>query len=155
MMAYEKQYHDELKMELDGIPYSSSTSNQIPAEDTEVGEESIPDTQQIAEDSANMSKVLMSRKKKGLYEAIQVTHKLIPKYVLFFLRFFVLVGLWISFVAVCCNSLFSAFRFANKGSMIKLIFSRNGRKKSPSPTNQSRVKVVSKFCCLFCVLCNM
>lgn len=93
MMAYEKQYHDELKMELDGIPYSSSTSKQVPVEDTEVGEEPIPDTQQIAEDSANMSKVLMSRKKKGLYEAIQVTYKLIAKYVVFRLRFFVLVGL--------------------------------------------------------------
>lgn len=72
MKALEKQYHDELKMELQRVPYSSSTSKQVSVEETEAGEETLPDIQQIAEDAANMSKIVMPRKKRGLYEAIQI-----------------------------------------------------------------------------------
>ncbi|KAK9272607.1 hypothetical protein L1049_002982 [Liquidambar formosana] len=75
MSILEKQYHDELKMELQGIQYSSSVSNmnkQISVEDTGAREEPVPDLQQIAEDTVNMSKVVMSRKKRRLYEAMQI-----------------------------------------------------------------------------------
>ncbi|XP_044503701.1 pescadillo homolog [Mangifera indica] len=73
MMALEKQYHDELTMELRGNQYSSSASDknkQISGEDSmdvEAGEEeSLPD---IAND---MSTLLMSRKQRGLYEAMKI-----------------------------------------------------------------------------------
>ncbi|KAH9790911.1 Pescadillo-like [Citrus sinensis] len=72
MMTLEKQYHDELKMELDGFKYSSSVSDatkQKSDEDMETGEEPLPDVQQIS--TADMSKLLMSRKKRGLYEAMK------------------------------------------------------------------------------------
>lgn len=79
MMALEKQYHDELKMELEGNEYSSSASDknkQISGEDSDDEEareeESLPDMQDIANDAANMSTLLMSRKKRGLYEAMKV-----------------------------------------------------------------------------------
>ncbi|EXC20337.1 Pescadillo-like protein [Morus notabilis] len=72
IMTLEKQYHDELKMELQGVSYSSSTSKQVSVEETEVREESLPDAEQIAQDTANMSKVVMSRKKRRLYEAIEI-----------------------------------------------------------------------------------
>lgn len=72
-MTLEKQYHDELKMELQGVSYSSSTSKQVSVEEMEVREESLPNAEQIAQDTANMSKVVMSRKKRRLYEAIEVT----------------------------------------------------------------------------------
>lgn len=73
MMALEKQYHDELTMELRGNQYSSSASDknkQISGEDSmdveAREEESLPD---IAND---MSTLLMSRKQRGLYEAMKV-----------------------------------------------------------------------------------
>lgn len=80
MMTLEKQYHDELKTELQGIPYSSSATKQTSVEDMEVGEVSLPDLQQVAEDTTNMSKVMMPRKKRGLLEAIQVKLPTILKY---------------------------------------------------------------------------
>ncbi|KAL5793237.1 hypothetical protein ACOSP7_001831 [Xanthoceras sorbifolium] len=73
MMTLEKQYHDELKMELQSTQSSSASdmNKQSSGEDMEAREESLPDMQQIANDTANMSKILMSRKKRGLYEAIK------------------------------------------------------------------------------------
>lgn len=78
MMTLEKQYHDELKKELHGVQYSSSVSNMQSSfgEEMEEGkEEALPDMQQIAEDTENLSKIVMPRKKRGLYEAMQVTLK--------------------------------------------------------------------------------
>lgn len=75
MMTLEKQYHDELKMELQGMQYSSSASDldkQKSDEYMESREESLPDMPQISNDAADMSKLLMSRKKRGLYEAMKV-----------------------------------------------------------------------------------
>lgn len=75
MLALEKQYHNELQLELQGVQYSSSVSNvnkRSSAEDTKAGEQSVPNMLQIAEDSTTMSKVVMSRKKRRLYEAMQV-----------------------------------------------------------------------------------
>ena len=76
MLALENQYHNELQLELQGVQYSSSVSNmnkQSSVEDAEAWEESLPNMQQIAEDTTTMSKVVMSRKKRRLYEAMQVT----------------------------------------------------------------------------------
>ncbi|CAK9167541.1 unnamed protein product [Ilex paraguariensis] len=72
MSILEKQYHDELKIELQGVQYSSvsNTSKQNSVDETEAGGESLPDLQQIAEDAASISKVVTSRKKRRLYEAI-------------------------------------------------------------------------------------
>ncbi|XP_052197651.1 pescadillo homolog [Diospyros lotus] len=74
MSMHQKQYHDELKMELEGAQYSSvlSLNKQKPSEEVEAGEESILDLQQVADDAANMSKVVMSRRKRRLYEAMQI-----------------------------------------------------------------------------------
>ncbi|KAH7532464.1 pescadillo homolog [Ziziphus jujuba] len=75
MMTLEKQYHDELKKELHGVQYSSSVSNMQSSfgEEMEEGkEEALPDMQQIAEDTENLSKIVMPRKKRGLYEAMQI-----------------------------------------------------------------------------------
>ncbi|TXG49248.1 hypothetical protein EZV62_025123 [Acer yangbiense] len=72
MMTLEKQYRDELKMELQVTQSSAlDTNKQSSGEDMEAREESLPDIQQIANDTANMSKVLMSSKKRGLYEAMK------------------------------------------------------------------------------------
>lgn len=77
MSALQKQYHDELKMELKGTQHSSVSNvskEKSSAEETEAGgEEPLPNLKQIAEDSTNMSKVTMSRKKRRLYEAMKVT----------------------------------------------------------------------------------
>ncbi|KAK9119796.1 hypothetical protein Scep_017889 [Stephania cephalantha] len=84
MAILEKQYHDELKMELQGVPYttresiSNETDRQSPAETTDGKEESLinvlpdPDPDQIAKDASSMATVVMSRKKRRLYEAMQI-----------------------------------------------------------------------------------
>lgn len=74
MMALEKQYHDELQLELQGIQNSSAISKvdkQSSDQDSD-----LPDHEQIAQDHANLSKVMMSRNKKKLYEAMQVIYLL-------------------------------------------------------------------------------
>ncbi|MBA0822521.1 hypothetical protein Goarm_019318 [Gossypium armourianum] len=66
MMFLEKQYHNELKMELQGV----SSINKLNSEDTESKEQSLPDVEeQSAEDP---SRLMMSRKKRGLYKAIEM-----------------------------------------------------------------------------------
>ncbi|KAF7130798.1 hypothetical protein RHSIM_Rhsim10G0017800 [Rhododendron simsii] len=77
MSFLQKQYLDELKMELDGVQYSAgpSANKQNSAEETKAGEESLPESQQEAEDAANLSTVLMSRKKRKLLEAMQIGNK--------------------------------------------------------------------------------
>ncbi|KAL6007119.1 hypothetical protein ACLOJK_032615 [Asimina triloba] len=75
MAMLEKQYHEELKMELQGISYSETLSNKnlkSSVEDPDAKVDSRPDLEQVVEDAEKMSKVLMSRKKKGIYEAIQI-----------------------------------------------------------------------------------
>ncbi|XXG45186.1 hypothetical protein AAC387_Pa02g0337 [Persea americana] len=74
MAIREKQYHDELKLELQGITYSATLSNkdvQSSVED-KVVDASFPDPEQIVEDTRNMSQVVMSRKKRKLYEAMRI-----------------------------------------------------------------------------------
>jgi pescadillo protein len=73
MLIEQKQYLNELKLEVDGVQYSSTASDnkQSSSKKTEA-RESEPDLQQIVQDHANMSTVLMSRRMKGILEAIEV-----------------------------------------------------------------------------------
>lgn len=80
MSVLQKQYHDELKMELNGTQQSSvsnvSKEKKSTEEETEEDgreEEPVTDLKQGIDDANNMSMVLMSRKKKRLLEAMQVT----------------------------------------------------------------------------------
>lgn len=73
MEALEKQYREELKMELQG-PESSPVSKKIKqssVEDMPAREEHLPGLQQVAEDAENRDILTMSRRKRGLYEAIK------------------------------------------------------------------------------------
>jgi pescadillo protein len=73
MLVDQNQYLDELKLEVDGVQYSSTASDnkQSSSKGTEA-RESEPDLQQIVQDYANRSTVVMSRRKRGMYEAMQV-----------------------------------------------------------------------------------
>jgi pescadillo protein len=83
MEALKEEYFDGLKAELKGVLPSSSTSNvdnQISAKVTEDREESGPDYEQIAKDKEEMELLLISKKKKGLYEAMKVNWLLLKYY---------------------------------------------------------------------------
>ncbi|XP_042480753.1 pescadillo homolog [Macadamia integrifolia] len=78
MSKLEKQYHDELNLELQGVQYAASVSNEeVPGvvEKTEAREESAPDQGEAAKDVDDMSMVVMSRKKRRLYEAMQISNE--------------------------------------------------------------------------------
>ncbi|KVG91779.1 hypothetical protein Ccrd_026109 [Cynara cardunculus var. scolymus] len=71
MSILQEQYHQELKMEVEGTQYTSLPTTEIKkkiAEDTDDNA-----LQQFAEDDDNMSKVAMSRKKRRLYEAMKIS----------------------------------------------------------------------------------
>uniref|UniRef100_A0A2P2LPS2 Pescadillo homolog n=2 Tax=Rhizophora mucronata TaxID=61149 RepID=A0A2P2LPS2_RHIMU len=72
LAALEKQYHEELKLELEGAHSTPvmEKAKQASPEKTEA-QDSALDIQQIAEDTENMSTLLMPRKKKGLLEAMK------------------------------------------------------------------------------------
>lgn len=76
MLSEQKRYLDELKKEVDGVQYSSAAldNKQGSSKETDVGE-SEPDLQQIVQDQANLSKVVMSRNKRKLYEAMEIGKK--------------------------------------------------------------------------------
>ncbi|KAM7278312.1 hypothetical protein ACFE04_005446 [Oxalis oulophora] len=76
MMALEKRYHDELKLELQG---GDSTKIEIPVEDKPSAVES-PAEQNSAE--TDIPKTMMSRKKRGLLEAIEL-HNNLSMYICF------------------------------------------------------------------------
>ncbi|KAL7083022.1 hypothetical protein ACP275_14G137100 [Erythranthe tilingii] len=63
----EKQYLDELKLELKGAPPFSQDIDAVG------GDDAISDVQQIADDVSNMSKVVMPRKKRKLLEAMEMS----------------------------------------------------------------------------------
>lgn len=73
----EKQYHDELKMEIDGTTFSN-LSNKKPdkspdtmdKDDTKSDHED--EKKQAEKDNDDISTALMSRKKRGLYRAMEV-----------------------------------------------------------------------------------
>ncbi|XP_038876520.1 pescadillo homolog isoform X2 [Benincasa hispida] len=69
-----QKYHDELKLELQGAQYPLAISKV----DKQLSDEDyfdLPDYQQIAEDNANLSMVLMPRKKRGLYKAMKICQR--------------------------------------------------------------------------------
>ena len=68
----EKQYHEELKIELQGRSLSKKTEDSS-VEGAEAKVESCPTIEQIAKDTDTMSDMMMSRKKRGLSKAIEVT----------------------------------------------------------------------------------
>ncbi|XP_020582372.1 pescadillo homolog [Phalaenopsis equestris] len=75
LLKLEQQYHDELNMELQGVTFSAASSrgnSQIPVGDVEVKEGTRNALDQVAADELNLSKVSMSRKQRGLMEAIQI-----------------------------------------------------------------------------------
>lgn len=74
MILEQNRYLDELKMEVEGVQNSSTPSDnkQSSSKETEAREESEPDLEQIVEDYANMSKTVMSRRKRKIYEAMQI-----------------------------------------------------------------------------------
>ncbi|KAK6136663.1 hypothetical protein DH2020_029607 [Rehmannia glutinosa] len=69
MSIKQKQYHEELNLELQGSQYSALSSD-IEVKDAEG--DAVPNMQQIVEDAANMSKVLMPRRKRKLLEAMEI-----------------------------------------------------------------------------------
>ncbi|CAH2072757.1 unnamed protein product [Thlaspi arvense] len=73
MEELEKQYHEELKMELTGSAGEESESEDDEAK-TQIPEESEAGAavSQIAEDVAAMPRLLMSRKARGLYDAMKM-----------------------------------------------------------------------------------
>ncbi|KAG7982007.1 hypothetical protein I3843_04G027300 [Carya illinoinensis] len=76
MTLEQNRYLDELKMEVDGLQSSSTgPNNKQTSKEMEAREESEPDIQRIAQDHANMSKVVMSRNKRKLYEAMEIGKK--------------------------------------------------------------------------------
>lgn len=69
----EKQYHDELNMELQGITYSASLSTKnLQSSVEDVQEDAPAESEQKEKDARDLSMVSMSRKKRRLYEAMQV-----------------------------------------------------------------------------------
>lgn len=83
MILEQNRYLDELKMEVEGVQNSSTPSDNKQSSSKEAREESEPDLEQIVEDYANMSKTVMSRRKRKIYEAMQVT-LLVKQFLLFY-----------------------------------------------------------------------
>jgi len=76
MRRLEKQYHDELKMELQGINNNASSAPQLGSvghvESTDDGQ-SEPD--QTATDGNELDKLLLSRRRRGLLNAMEIGKK--------------------------------------------------------------------------------
>ncbi|KAJ0260947.1 Pescadillo [Hirschfeldia incana] len=73
LAAGEKQYHEELKKELTG---SAADDVAAPVVKEGEGEESsVPDAAQIAQDTADMPTLMMSRNKRKLYDAMKIGQK--------------------------------------------------------------------------------
>ena len=67
----EKQYHDELKMEFEGSVFSKKKADK--PTDVVDKDDHVDDADKQAEkDAADISKALMSRKQRGLLEAIEI-----------------------------------------------------------------------------------
>lgn len=67
MSAGQKQFHDELKMEVEGVSPATGTIKNVKV--TTDPDES--DKEQISE-HPDMSEMTMSRRKRGLYESIRI-----------------------------------------------------------------------------------
>ncbi|XP_057441146.1 pescadillo homolog [Lotus japonicus] len=76
MMILEQQYHDDLKKELKGVTHTSAGSNV--EKETSGGEKTVEPATKVQEnvdDTADMGKLMMSRKKRKLLEAMQISNK--------------------------------------------------------------------------------
>ncbi|KAG6528479.1 pescadillo homolog [Zingiber officinale] len=68
LMMLEKQFHDELNMELQGIAYSSLKNKNLDSTVDNAKEDTITPT----EEPEDLSQLTMSRKKRKLYEAMKI-----------------------------------------------------------------------------------
>ncbi|CAN6298153.1 unnamed protein product [Urochloa humidicola] len=75
----EKQYHDELKMEIDGVTFSNLANKKadkspdtMDKDDDTKSDHEDDESKQAEKDSADISTSLMTRKERGLYEAIKI-----------------------------------------------------------------------------------
>lgn len=75
MAQLQDKYHEELSNEMQGVTYSTylSDKKEIPVENAVDNEAPISALEQSDKETADMSKFMMSRKKRGVYEAIEVT----------------------------------------------------------------------------------
>ncbi|KAL2326342.1 hypothetical protein Fmac_025400 [Flemingia macrophylla] len=71
MMILEQQYHDDLKKELQGVAHTSSASKETSTGVVQTGES----TNNVQENDDDMGKLMMSRKKRKLLEAMQISNK--------------------------------------------------------------------------------
>ncbi|OEL24605.1 Pescadillo-like protein [Dichanthelium oligosanthes] len=74
----EKQYHDELKMEIDGVTFSNLSNKKadkspgtMDKDDTKSDQEE-DEKKQAEKDNDDISTALMSRRRKGLYKAMEI-----------------------------------------------------------------------------------
>ncbi|PHT43028.1 hypothetical protein CQW23_17053 [Capsicum baccatum] len=74
MSVLQKQYHDELKKELQSTQISAALdgNKECVSELIDTGEDSLPDLSQISKDEDSMSKLGMSRKKQKLLKAMEI-----------------------------------------------------------------------------------
>ncbi|KAJ1695495.1 hypothetical protein LUZ63_012193 [Rhynchospora breviuscula] len=79
LQLLEKQYHDELKMEMSGITYSATLSNKKPdntgSDEMQHKDEVMVPVSTEKDDEDDRAKLYMSRKKRGLYEAIEISNQ--------------------------------------------------------------------------------
>nr|CAL90975.1 pescadillo-like protein [Zinnia elegans] len=72
MALHEKQYHEELKKEMEGVQYTPDANiGETKSDDEENMDDVSP--QQLVKDDENMTMVSMSRKKRRLYEAMKIS----------------------------------------------------------------------------------
>ncbi|KAJ3688184.1 hypothetical protein LUZ61_017348 [Rhynchospora tenuis] len=79
LQLLEKQYHDELKMEMSGITYSATLSDKKSentcSEEMQHKDEVMVPVPTEKDDEDDRAKLYMSRKKRGLYEAIEISNQ--------------------------------------------------------------------------------
>lgn len=78
MAQLEKQYHEELKKEVTGSAVDDVVAAAPMVEEGEGEESSVPDAAQIAQDTADMPTLMMSRNKRKLYDAMKVPFNISP-----------------------------------------------------------------------------
>lgn len=71
MMVLEQQYHDDLKKELKGVTHTAEVSKETSTGAVQAGES----TTIVPENDDDMSKLMLSRKKRKLLEAMQISNK--------------------------------------------------------------------------------
>ncbi|KAL9231215.1 hypothetical protein vseg_006470 [Gypsophila vaccaria] len=75
MAKLEKQYHEELKKELQGTDNASGTAKLSLVESPVVADQPPTTKNQAVEDEADMDEMLMTRKNRGLYKSMKISNK--------------------------------------------------------------------------------